>query len=51
MRIACKPEVLLVFFVVILSPSAGFAYRPFVSTDAAVADVKEVFARDAELSR
>jgi hypothetical protein len=43
MRIACKPEVLLVFFIVILSSSAGFAYRPFVSPDAAVADVKEVF--------
>src|ERR1044071_5611313 len=42
MRIACKPEVLLVFCIVILSCSAAFAYRPFVSTDAAVSDVKEV---------
>jgi hypothetical protein len=41
MRVALETEVLLVFFIVIISPSAGFAYRPFISTDAAVADAKE----------
>src|SRR5262245_3906524 len=42
MRIAPAWGILLGLFIVILSPSPGLGYRPFVSTDAAVADVKEV---------
>ena len=42
MRLALAREVLQGFFVVVLSASPGLAYRPFVSTDAAVADVKEM---------
>ena len=42
MRIPLAHEVLLIFLILVLSPATGFGYRPFVSTDAAVADVKEI---------
>ena len=37
-----KRRLLLAFPLVLLFPSGAFAYRPFVSTDAAVADVNEI---------
>jgi len=35
-------QTLLIFLFLIFSPSLVLGYRPFVSTDAAVADVKEM---------
>lgn len=37
-----KRRLLLLFALTFLFPAAAFAYRPFVSTDAAVADVHEI---------
>jgi hypothetical protein len=42
MRIALAQEVLLIFLILILSSSTALGYRPFVSTDAAVADLREM---------
>jgi hypothetical protein len=38
----CRREVLAALFVALLIPASAWAYRPFVSTDAAVADPREV---------